>query len=121
MSLSWSHATLAETRRLEAIYILFGGDDSLLDFFFHHTEPGLRLPTAALLKAAARLDAEEFQLVSVGVGIWSGTGGARVGDVVRQLDDDRLTNFIKSISHLREIRESVLHGLIDIESPSFHI
>ena len=121
MSLSWSCVTLAETHRLEAIYILFGGDDSLLDFFFHHTEPRLRLPSVDLLKAATKLDAEEYFLVRAGAEIWNGEISSTIGGLVKRLDDDRLTNFIKAIVHLREIREPVLHGLIDIENPSFHI
>ena len=121
MTLSWSHVTLQETHRLESVYILFGGDDALLEFFFNHKAAEPRLPAKQLLLAARELDSEQTQLIRAALDIWSGGGRATVADILKNLSDDHLTNFIKALCHLREIREPVLHGLIDIENPSFHV
>jgi len=121
MSLSWPGTSLSEAHLLKSIYILLGGDDRLLEFLFHRWEPKLRVGEDRLLKEAQALSSGERILIQAAVDLWSGNGGVRLGQLIDILDDGNMTNFIKSLCHLREIREPVLHGLIDIESPSFHI
>jgi hypothetical protein len=121
MPLAWSYVTLQQQHRLESVYILFGGDDELLEYFFNDRVAEPRLPAKDLLRGARKLGSEHSQLIRAALDIWNGGGRATVADMLKNLSDEHLTNFIKALCHLREIREPVLHGLIDIENPSFHV
>jgi hypothetical protein len=56
---SWEVMSFQDSRKLETISLLFGGDERLLRFFFNLSRPELRKPRSELLLDAKRLSTGE--------------------------------------------------------------
>lgn len=116
---SWFEASLSDRHRLEAIYLLMGGDDRLLHFVFDLDHPRLRLPANELLKQTQGWSRGEIFLVQAAIEFWTGSSCLRLGEAISRWDEINITRFIRALCHLCEIRNSVMHGLIDDENGGF--
>lgn len=116
---AWEQASLVECRRLEAIDLLFRHDERLLRFLFDFSHPRLRVPSGALLREAKSLPKADEVLVSAAIDIWNGEGSTGFNRLLAALNDDELCSFVRALCHLKDIRNAVMHGLIDDENGGF--
>lgn len=116
MTFGWQYSSLSDSHRLVAIYRLLDGDEKLLQFLFDLREPKLRLSADCLLSEAECLSHGEKLLILAGIDLWCGEGHLDLGDALSTWDDKNFTHFIQAICHLKEIRNSVMHTLIDDEN-----
>jgi hypothetical protein len=114
---SWEVVSLQDSRRLEAISLLFGGDERLLRFLFNFRRPELRKSRSALRLEASHFSAGERVLIEIAMDLW-GRGG-RFSPIFDDLDATNLANLVRAVCHLREIRNEVMHALIDDENGGF--
>ena len=116
---SWDTVSLCESHRLEAIALLLNTESRLMKFLFDFSKPRLRCPVDELLQQARSLSHGEQLLVAAAVDIWCKQGKLDFAAALNVLDDTNMSQLIRSVCHLREIREEVMHGLIDDQNGGF--
>lgn len=116
---SWESVSISESHRLESIALLLNTDARLMKFLFDFSKPRLRLPVDELMQQTQGLSRGEQLLVQAAVDIWCGEGNFKFAAALNTLDDTNISRLIRSICHLREIREEVMHGLIDDQNGGF--
>src|ERR1700722_5325782 len=92
--------TKTDQRLLEVIGHMFCKHLYLLDFFFDPNEPRLRRLPEELLKESAVMSSGEDLLVRLALDLWSGSGDARVWELIEILDEE---NFIYVLRALYEL------------------
>ncbi len=102
-----SESGLALSNRIQSIHCLFGSDERLLYFLFHHKKTELREPPEDLIKEARSLSCGEQLLIRAAIDIWCGQGNAKLADLLSSLDD---TNLLRLLMAMAKIR-----GLIELE------
>ena len=105
-----SHNNLADAHIIQSISVLFGHDERLIEFFFHHKYPGPRLSSRELLNEAQDLRSCEWILMKVSLDFWDGSGGTTFNELIRILDEEQLTAVIRAILHFREISMERCNG-----------
>ena len=94
--------------------VVLGHDETLLYFVFHHQRLELRASSAELLEEArAHLVTEDFVLVQGAISLWVGTGHLMLSEILEELDDERLLNFVRGILKYREIGDERRHDLLE--------
>jgi hypothetical protein len=116
---SWHTVSLSESHRLQTIAILLGTDRRLMKFLFDFKNPRLRLPTEELLKSSQCFSRGEQLLIAAAIDIWSEAGVFSFASALNHFDDTNMSRLVRAICHLREIREEVMHGLIDDQNGGF--
>jgi hypothetical protein len=116
-SFSWEVMSVQDSKRLEVISLLFDGDETLLRFLFNLRRPELRKTRSELLLEAQRLGTGERILIEIAMDTWDREG--RFSDVFNKLDGENLVRLVRAICHLKEIRNEVMHALIDDENGGF--
>lgn len=116
---AWHTVNLSESHRLQAIAILLGTDTRLMKFLFDLKSPKLRLPSADLIKHARCFSQGEQLLITAAIDIWNEDGGFNFAAALNGLDNTNVSRLVRAICHLREIREEVMHGLIDDQNGGF--
>jgi hypothetical protein len=114
--LCWTTSSLAEAHKLEVVCRLLDACDHLLEFVFDPDLPRLRKSANDLNEAMTHLNHGEQLSVAAALDIWCGTGYFKLGKALREWTNDELTHFIQALCHLREIRNPVMHALIDDEN-----
>lgn len=100
-------AGLAQSDRIQAIHHLFGSDERLIYFLFHHKKTELRELPDELLNEARGFSHDEFLLIQAAIDMWCDQGGAKLSDLLSVLDND---NFFRLMCAMARHR-----GLIGIE------
>ncbi len=116
---SWDCITFQQSHLLETISLLTEADSELLRFIFNLRIPALRKPAKALLQEAAKLGSANQLVVQAAIDLWSGEGNTSFSNVLATWDSNQWVQFIRAICHLKEIREEVMHGLIDDQNGGF--
>jgi hypothetical protein len=98
--IKWESVGKTELKLLEAIRILFSQHPYLLEFLFDPLEPKLRLAPEELLEDGYGLSSGEDVLVRVGMDIWSGSGDARIWELMEILDDQNMKNVLLALEYL---------------------
>ena len=96
---------------LNAISILFNHDEQLLEFFFSHKEPVLRLPARCLVNESNGFEHKDQLLIRVALDYWNRRGYAKLGDMLNQWDFEYWLRFLESVSHLQEIKPELVERL----------
>ena len=96
----WKTATKTDQRLLEIIGHMFCKHLYLLDFFFDPNEPRLRQLPEELLKESAVMSSGEDLLVRVALDLWSGSGDARVWELIEILDGENFVYVLRSLYEL---------------------
>jgi hypothetical protein len=86
----------------EGLNLIFTKHPKLLHFLFDRHEPCLRQDAETLLYEAGVLSTGEQILIQVALDLWSGEGGARLGEIVERLDPGTYFNLLAGLRHLRE-------------------
>ncbi len=116
---AWSETNLADSRRLETIALIFKHDERLLSRLFDFQSPRLRAPAAQLIANNADLNPSELLLIRCAIDIWNGEGHANLSEILRHWDGEVLVRLVRALCHLKEIRNEVMHALIDDENGGF--
>ena len=91
---------------IQAIHVVFDGDEHLIYFLFHHKELKLRLPVDELLTEAQGLSQSDFLLIQFAVDLWCGEGGVSLPRLIEVLDDDVFLRLLFALGVRREITSS---------------
>jgi hypothetical protein len=98
--------TRSERIAIHCIHILFGGDERLLQLFFHHKELRLRESPEDLLSEARALSRGEFLLVQVAMDLWCGEGKTNLSDLLTSLDEGNFLRVLQALAYKREMVEA---------------
>lgn len=97
----WKKATKVEVKLLRAISIIFRDDTYLFLVLFDAEEPVLSDTIEQLLEFSAEtFSAKQDILFRVAMDVWSGSGEARIWEVLEYLDDKRLGNVLEALRFL---------------------
>lgn len=113
---AWETVSLSQAHLLTCIYKLVGGDEKLLRFIFDLRKPKLRLASEDLLLEARAFSHGEQLLIQAGIDLWCGQGNLKLIEALETWDEANLTKFVQAICHFSEIRNPVMHALIDDEN-----
>jgi hypothetical protein len=94
-----------------SIHMLFRSDEQLLFFMFHHQKHELRLTPYALLQEASELDASDKILIQVALDFWSDSGGARLPEIIKNLEHENFIAFVRALLRIRGIDNDSFHAL----------
>lgn len=104
-------SNFGQAHLLNAISILFDHDEQLLEFFFSHKEPILRLPARCLISESNRFEHKNQLLVRVALDYWNRRGYAKINDMLNEWDYSYWLRFLDSLAHLEEIKPDLLDRL----------
>ena len=97
----WKKATKVEVKLLRARAIIFRDDTYLFLVLFDADEPVLSDTIEQLLEFSAEtFSAKQDILFRVAMDVWSGSGEARIWEVLEYLDDKRLGNVLEALRFL---------------------
>lgn len=94
--------SMSEQRTIQALQKLFSNNKYLLDFFLDDCQAKLRFRPDEMRWRAQGQSSGEQVLIRVGLDIWSGSGDAKVWELLEILDDD---NFMVSLESLLLIKK----------------
>jgi hypothetical protein len=94
-----------------SIHTLFRSDEQLQLFLFHHQNRELRLAPDALLQEARSLCRGEKILIQIALDFWSESGGARLPEIIENLDHDNFIAFVRALLRIRGIDNDSFHAL----------
>lgn len=104
---------LGQVHLLHAISILFHHDEALLQFFFSHKEPVLRLPAKCLIEEAAKFPLKEQLLIRIALDYWNRRGSTRLSDMLAEFDHEHWVRFLHSIIFFEECSDELISCLQD--------
>ncbi len=101
-----TESCLALSNRIQAIHCLFGSDERLLYFLFHHKKAELRELPRELIKEARHFSNEEFLLIRAAIDIWCSRGGnTKFCDILNILNDTNLLRLLAAVAKTRGLLE----------------
>lgn len=98
---SWRHASSSDRRLYSAVSAIFLKHPHLLRFLFDDHEPRLRMIPEEMLREIRGFSSGEQILVRVAMDIWSGSGNAKIWQIVETLDPDNFANVLEGLRILR--------------------
>ena len=96
---------------LSCISNLFNHDEQLLQFFFSHKEPVLRMPARCLVEEAARFSMQDQLVIRVALDYWNRRGYARLSEMLSEWDHEYWLRFMHSVALLEELDGDLLERL----------
>ena len=87
--------------RHEAISLLLANDPQFLDFLFTANRKSLAASPADLLACMRGFSSGQQLLIRLALDIWSESGSAPLGAVLRTLDDIRIEGLLLAIERIR--------------------
>ncbi len=100
---SWREATSSDRRMYQAICLVFLNHPKLLEFFFEKKRPRIRFVAEQMRKEAAGFSSGEQILIRVALDMWSGSGNAKVWQMLETLDSSNFGNCLKALGFLRSL------------------
>ena len=98
---SWREATRTERRQYRIICLIFSNHPKLLEFFFDPEKPRVRFEPMDMLKGAGCFSSGEQVLIRVALDVWSGSGNAKIWQLLEKLDHDNFSNVLKALDSWR--------------------
>lgn len=113
--------SLQDSRKLETISLLLNHDEKLLEFLFNFGRPALRQEPKVLIEESITLSPSNRIKILSAIDIWKDydSGGTTLSEILKSMDPSGLVNLVRALCHLREIRNEVMHALIDDENGGF--
>lgn len=109
--------SFCESHLISSIQELFHpGNEHLGRFLFHHQEQRLTASPSELMLDAGAFSRGEQILIQIALDFWSGTGSARLHEILEKLDDENILAFIRAILRFREMD---LYVTLDVEPSCF--
>lgn len=100
----WPNAGDSDLQRYEAISRVFMSHEYLLPFFFDTEQPRVRLAPEKMLRQADGMSTGEFLLIKIALDIWSGSGNARVWELIENLDQQNFSFVLQALLISRQNR-----------------
>ena len=100
----WQGATKSDHQLFFVIKIIFRNHPNLLQFFFEPERPRVRFEPMEMRKRARCFSSGEELLVRVALDIWSGSGNAKIWQIIEILDSGNFSNVLEALSILQGIR-----------------
>ena len=100
---SWQKATKSDRHMYQAIGLVFRNHPELLEFFFEAREPRVRFVSEEMLREAAGFSSGERILIRVALDMWSGSGNAKIWQMLETLDHNNFHNCLKALGFLRGV------------------
>jgi hypothetical protein len=94
------NAGKVEQKLFTAINYFLCRHPKLLDFVFDPKKPRLRKPPEKLLIEGRYLSSGEYLMVRVAMDLWSGSGNAKVYELIENLDPENFKRVLKAIIDL---------------------
>jgi hypothetical protein len=104
-------SNFGQAHLLHCISTLFGHDEALLQFFFSHKEPVLRLPAKCLIEEASKYPLKEQLLIRVALDFWNRRGAAKLSDMLSEWDHESWVKFLHSVALLEECTDPLVAAL----------
>jgi len=86
--------------RYPAISILFKKHQQLKNYCFNSQKMELNNNAEEILKNATCFSSSEMTLIKIALDIWSGTGGAKVSELIEKLDAQNFSNVLDGLGLL---------------------
>lgn len=102
---------LGQAHLARCISILFGYDEQMLQFFFSHKEPVLRMPARCLVEEAAAFSSCDQLLIRTALDFWNRRGYARLSDMLTDWEHEHWVRFIHAVSLLKEMQHDAIDAL----------
>lgn len=96
----WQTATKTDHQLYFVIKIIFRNHPKLLEFFFEAEEPRICGEPMEIRKLALCFSSGEELLVRVALDVWSGSGNAKIWQLVETLDSENFSNVLEALSFL---------------------
>jgi len=116
---SWSSFNLQDSNRLQAVSLLVSHNPRWLHFLFDYQSPQLRVSANDLLVEAEEFSFGEECLIRAAITLWGAKGDFDLSAALLTWNEEHLVGFVRAICHLNEIRNPVMHALIDDENGGF--
>lgn len=94
----------AERRSVEAILMVFSEHQYLADFFFEESKEKIRFRPDEMKWRAQDLSSSEQVLVRIALDIWSGSGDAKVWELLEVLDKQNFISALRGLSIIKDDR-----------------
>lgn len=94
--------SLGKIKRIQAVHIIFGGDERLLQFFFHQNGPHLRYTPAETLSFGKEFSLNDFIMIQIALELM-GTKNSFLLKSIFDLDDEYFINALNGFLYLKEI------------------
>ena len=101
---TWRQARSQDLHIYAAIAVIFRNHPTLLEFFFETETPRIRFRGIEMRRRAAGMSSGEQQLLRVALDVWSGSGNAKVWQLIETLDDSNFANVLEALAFLRSGR-----------------
>ena len=98
---SWQAATTSDRYTYSVIAIIFRNHPYLLRFLFEDRSPRIRFQPMELRRRAANFSSGEQLLIRVALDVWSGSGNAKIWQILETLDADNFLNVLVALAKLR--------------------
>lgn len=98
---SWQSATASDRYTYSVIAVIFRNHPNLLRFFFEERRPRIRHKPMELRAQAAGFSSGEQLLIRVALDVWSGSGNAKIWQLIETLDPDNMCNVLEALAKLR--------------------
>ena len=99
--IKWAKATKTDLRLFESISILFTNHSYLLDFIFDPDAAKLKFNPEVILRGSVDLSSGEDLLIRIALDLWSGSGEAKIWELIEYLDDQNFDQVLKALSCLK--------------------
>jgi hypothetical protein len=96
----WETMSDYETRQMDAISLILSNHVKLLEFLFKQEKAELRYSPEKLIKLSGAFSSGEKVLVRVALDFWSGSGNARVWELMEKLDPRSFENVLLGLQYL---------------------
>jgi hypothetical protein len=100
-------SSFGQAHLLKSISTLFNHDEQLLQFFFSHKEPVLRIPARCLVNESHGFEHRDQLLVRVALDYWNRRGSTRLSDMLNEWDYHYWLRFLHSVIILEELESEV--------------
>lgn len=98
----WISADDSDKQIFNSINILFSKHPYLLKFFFDSNKPRIKLEPIEMIRASYGMSSGEQLLIKIALYIWSGSGNAKVYQILETLDEGNFTNTINALILARQ-------------------
>jgi len=108
-------SSLGQSHLISCVQIILGNSEELIQFFFDHKSPKLRVPTKVLIEESMKFHLRDQITIRVAVDFWNHRGAARLADMLTSWENEDWLHFIEAVSKLREMQPDVFERFLELE------
>lgn len=108
-------SSLGQAHLISCVQTILGNSEELIQFFFHHKSPKLRVPTKVLIEESMKFHLRDQITIRVAIDFWNHRGAARLADMLTSWNNEDWLQFIEAIAKLREMQSEVFERFLELE------